>query len=604
MEHKLLWGSLALGVAGWVCLLLLALSRSGAPASAGAARVWRAVPVKRPFLGMALLLPIGMWLATLPTQPPFSSGQGWGRGFLLGGLIALASALLMFRAGSIAPRRSALVFPFGALIVVCVPLLWMRHAVIEALLGAALAWAAVSLLLLLGIEGERDGATESGATSSWAATSLLNGAAFATTLCGVAALGVYRDFVVADLARGTYSSVAVALAAATSLSLLAGVLWNEVAANGRAAGARLNDALSLLPCVVVPLGLAYLMATRVLDDGLAPFYVVAVGVGLSLLCQARVGENQNVSPVVPAAAVLVALCGFLFAFQLMQGFGVGLMLLAAWPASLLALPSSSSVLPSSSSVLPSAAPTVAAASTVAAAPTENAPDEATRPRLVRMAPAPQPTDASKGDEREQARFEWAQVLTLLGTFLAILLMSRLFATRFRADLRGAGFSDQFALFGFLAGAVLPAFLSSLWFGSGAQTRTRTGAFAGASAARLAMLGVLSLVLPGAMLGVWGIKIAPAFFAGLALSQCGFGGTRSVRFGAASGLLSLALCSVLTQWTPRVLPLAQASRAQRMHFLLWGVGSAIVLVLLVDYGARLLTLLSNRKGGARLEEVSR
>ena len=604
MEHTLMWGSLALGGAGWICLFLLALARPDAVASASTT-----LPVKRPFLWLALVVPVFVWLATLPTSPPFSSGQGFGRGCLLGGFIAFGSALVMLHAVPVAPRRATLIFQFGALIVVCVPLLAMRHAVIEALLGASFGWSAVSLLLLFGRErGDEETPVAFARTSpgvpDWAATSLLNGTAFATTLCAAAALGVFRDFAVADLARGTYSSVAVALATAIAFSLLTGVLLgelalgsrslqletspNQVAAPERLAGARLTNAVTTLLCLLVPLGLGYWLAMRVLDD-LQAFYAVGVGVGLSLLSQIGMGERkEGGSLAVPAAPVLVALCAFLFAFGLMQGFGVGLMLLGAWPASLLALPSASSVLPAS-------------AQTTTSAQVENAPGEESGPRLVRMTmPSTQTENALSNGE--QARCDWAQAITLLGTFLAILLVSRLFATRFRVELRGAGFSDQFALFGFVAGAVLPAFLSSLALGSGTQTRVRSGVLIGTSAARLALLGALFLVLPGAMVAVWGIKIVPAFFAGMALSQCGFSPSGSAR-STTSALLSLALAGVLTQWTPRFLPLALAPRAERMHFLLWGIGGAILLVLVVDYGARLISYLLNRTG-APMEGVSR
>lgn len=553
MQHTLLWVALVLGGAGWVGLFLLAFARRSATG--------RALPLRRPFLWLAGLLPLVVWLATLPTRPPFSSGQGWGRGFLLGGVVAFASALIMLRASS-SPRRAALIFPFGALIIVCLPLLWMRSSIIEALLGAALSWSAVSLVLAGGVEEPQAGGefdlNRTG--SSQTVTALLNGSVFATTLCAVAALGVYRDVAGADVARGTYSSLAVVLAAGVALALLAAVLWEEAATKEASAGARFSGSISTILCLVVPLGAGYWMAMRVLDD-LRPLYVVAVGVGLGLLSRVWAAQRKGdepPSPGVPAAMILVALCGFGFAFQLMQGFGVGLMLLGAWPASLLALPNTS----------------------------------------------PQRDEEQRRLAQEG---EWAHVLTLLGAFLAVLLMSRLFATRFRADLRGAGFADQFALFGFLAGAVLPAFLCSLGFGSSAKSRDISSSSrerAGASLVRLALVGALALALPGAMLGLWGIKVVPAFFAGLALAQCGFVPIASARWSGASALLSLAMASTLSQWAPRLLPLAGASRAQRMHALLWGVGGLLLFLLLVDYGARLGAWLWSRRAGARLEGVSR
>ena len=75
MEHNLVWGSLAVGCIGWLCALALAKSARSAE-SGGLAKL---------HLYLASALPIVVWLATLPASPPFSDGQGWGRGFGMGG---------------------------------------------------------------------------------------------------------------------------------------------------------------------------------------------------------------------------------------------------------------------------------------------------------------------------------------------------------------------------------------------------------------------------------------------------------------------------------------------------------------------------------------
>ncbi len=557
MERNMMWGALGLGCIGWLAALLLTTSRR-APASGSfesasrenSPRVWG---VRRPFWWLAFLLPLGVWAATLPTAPPFSSGQGWGRGFLLGGVASLLAALVVLRASSRAPEsnaplRAAATAPlFAALICVCVPLLWMRASVIDALMGAALGWSAVAATLLLGALAEKEDSPTARATS----VLLLNGAAFAASLCGVAALGVYRDFALADVARGTNSAVALVVAASVALALLSGALIGEIAASAASLRARFApffNGLNLLLCLGLPLGMGILLGTRLFDD-LALIYVIGAGSMLGLLLwwlawddavrESQNGESGLRSGV--AAAVVVALCGFMLAFQIMQGFGVGLMLLAAWPSSILALANA----------------------------TEN-------------------EQKSNADLSRARHFEATQTLSLLLSFVAILLLSRLFATRFRADLRGAGLDDHFALFGFIGGAVAPVLLASLWF----STRERGAAV---SLPRFVGLGALALALLGAMLTLWGAKVVPAFFAGLALAAAGLAAGFAPRIhSGAVALFSLALALTLAQWTHHFAPFAEMGRAQRLQFLGWGVGATVLLILIVEIGARLASGARGRK----------
>lgn len=534
----MLWGALSVGVAGWVCLLAAALSRRDQNASPGSA------PSARALEWLALLLPVAVWLATLPTRAPFSPGQGFGRGVLLGGSVAFIGNFITLRtakAGANSARLAGATSGFGAIIAACVPLLWMRRAVIEALLGAASGWVAVATVLLCATML----ATNSNRAQARAASlALLNGAAWATGLFGVCALGVYRDFVVADVARGTHSAIAVTLAASVALSLLFSIALPVVARARTVSLARSMRVISILACVIAPLGIGFLAATRVLDD-LKVFECVGVGsvtglLGWALLAGAPRGADE--ARTANFVAVLLALCGWMFAYGLEQGFGAGLMLLAAWPVSLLVLPA----------------------------------------------------NEQSESEAESIRFDIAQTLSLLGTFLAVLLVSRVFATRFRADLRGANLSDQFALFGFVAGAIVPALLASIALGG-----TKAREVASASVPRVMGSGALGLLLLSAMIALWGVKVGPAFFAGLAL-----GLVFSPRATAPlCALFSLSLCLVTAEWTGRFLPLAEVSRAQRTHFLLWGLGAAAVLVLVFDLGARLLARVGSRGAVVAAQEVS-
>lgn len=586
MEHKLVLGSLAAGLASWLFFALLLLrSKIAAPPNRDALQPENAdsAAQRKGFLWLSLLLPALVWGASLPVQAPFSSGQGWGRGFLLGGGIAflsiwVASHALAHRTltSRAAARRSANALgACGALVAVTIPLLWMRSAVIEALLGGALGWVTVSLVWLVGMSRpERAAQAETSASPSGAQTIfLLNSSGFAVTLFTAAALGVYRDFVAADVARGTYSAVAVSLAATVVLVLLVSALVGAIVPRRDTAAPAPTNAVAgtsaiagwFAPAlgILAPLGSAYLLSSRFLDD-LTPFYAVAIGVvlgGLSWIlardataqnavAQNAVAQNatsQNAVARVPLTAIIVALCAFMLAFQMMQGFGVGLMLLGAWPISLLAL-------------------------------THSDPAQ-TNDALI---------------SRSGQVIEVAQTLSLLGVFGAMLLLSRLFATRFRADLRGAALDDPFALFGFLAGAVLPWLLTSLWFESRSDaSRSLWRGSASPSLARLMGLGLLALLFLGAMIVLWGVKIVPVFLIGLALSVV-VGEASGLEQKAVAALSGLWLALVPAQWAQRFLPLSEWSRVERLHFLLWGMAGAAALILVMDYGSRLRAWMRRRR----------
>ena len=560
----MMWAALAMGCAGWIGSILLTLARSTGPDAAVSPRE-NSPALARPFLWLAILLPLVVWAATLPTTAPFSPGQGWGRGFLMGAIASLLSALVIFRATDsrrelLETRAGALAALFAALAMVAIPLLTMRRAIIEALVGEALGWVAVALILLLGISKSDENDSKSPLTGHWSALLLVNGAAFAATLCGIAALGVYRDFVQADVARGTYSALALVVAMSVALALFVSVVIAKIAREER-----FSTLFAAFLSLILPLGAGYVLSVKILDD-LNLIFCVGAGLALGFLLwwlswddatradakavetsDSRIEAQNGVS----AWALLVALCGFMLSYGLMQGFGVGLMLLAAWPASVLALPFHLQNAPRS----------------------ENG---ALSPRLV-------------------ARFASAQNLSLCLAFVAILLLSRLFATRFRLDLRGADLSDQFALFGFLAGALVPTLLRSLLFPA-IDLRQNSGSTASVLLPRTLLVGVLSLAICAAMVAVWGAKVVPAFFAGLALSLVY--AARFERLQAfATTLLSLAMALFLAQWTQKLAPLVELSRADRLQFLLWGAIALVIVFVVLQIGARLLR-------GAQKSEVLR
>ena len=188
MERSLYGSALALGLVAWICSLLL-MRR-------GTATVRTFLSLTTPsFVLAALAVPFAGFVACLPTQVPFAAGQGLGRGLLLGMFGSLLTQWTMGRSldadedtieeGTITGRRSGVVFaaPFAlAIVCVCVPLLWMRGVVVDALLGLALGWLTHSLLLLIGLNTrERAGRALN--------LALIAGTGFAVTVAALAALG-------------------------------------------------------------------------------------------------------------------------------------------------------------------------------------------------------------------------------------------------------------------------------------------------------------------------------------------------------------------------------------------------------------------------------
>ena len=99
-------------------------------------------------------------------------------------------------------------------------------------------------------------------------------------------------------------------------------------------------------------------------------------------------------------------------------------------------------------------------------------------------------------------------------------------------------------------------------------------------------GALVLALLAVALMLWGAKIAPAFFAGLALSATGIVAGARQTLPTVNALLALALALSLAQWTHHFAPLSELSRMQRLHLVVWTLGVTLGVLLVADYGARL------------------
>lgn len=564
MERTLAWTILAIGVLGFLGAVgLTTRDTNRAGKEELRATTW---PVDRQFLAAALALPVLVWLATMPSMPPFAPGGGWGQGFACGAILALLSITATLRnwgedAGStqstltstaqLSRDRIAATAPlFGALIAATLPFLFLRSSLLDALNGMAMGWTTIGCLLWLGLRG---------VATRGAPFVVLASVGFAVVLCLATMLGVYRDAAaagtVAVITRDAHAISALALAAGIPLALFCSALVASLLSSRAQSTLSAPHVLTALVSVAMLLCLGYLLNTRLLSS-MRGFYAAEIGLlaGLLVAWTARAMSGrveliptdsnrkadeaaQSTLEAMPEVApsplpLLVLFSAFVVSYQMWQGFGTALMLLAAWPVAF------------------SAALSV---------------DETRGDRDV---------DAVAFARRDATR----QAIIAALFFSAVLLASRVFDTRFRDVLRVAFASDQHALFGLLIGALLPPCGAKLFFLDADSSRSASTIW------RAMMVGAAVALVLGWLVMLWGVRPLPAVFAGLALgagSSAIFGtrGRFAIRETASSTFVALGAALLLVQWTGRVLPLAQASRGQRLEWLSWGVALAAMAVLI-------------------------
>jgi hypothetical protein len=612
MERSLLWSALAIGVFGYLCGLLMVRAgrrESGETAAALPRSAWIAS------VAVALLV----FVATLPSRPPlFAEGHGFGNGFLLGGLAALLAGWGIGQgrhngaAASTATQATAIVAaPCSlALVVAAVPLLWMRSTVEDALMGGAIGWFVITFLLILSLG--RRGTNGRGLTLP-----LAIGTAFTTLVCGVALLGEYRGAVDWTGAHSlSWSAVGLTFAAGIPFALLLSALPASTFArvalrlpfagvfarwSGRlfpadddqqaaALGGRLVFGSLLLLVLGRLLGariaaetvagndgkhtaLGHLLAslTRPIAWAVGPspvFHVIVIGLLGGLVAwwviASQLRQEQESAESSPAMetrygelAVFFVAAGIMAAYQMLAGFGVGLLLLSA---------------------------SLAVATAVAAS---------LQPVRLRDSNSPPgPTDTAN-----ESGLKIAALLVRLLLFGVIIVLYRVVGSRFDDDLHGVALTDHYALFGILLGILLPSLLARFLVRPLAGTATTPGS----EMLRVVLTGVLTLLLPAIVLALWGPKCLLALLLGLAVAAAltdvwgrvvlsVAGQTRASTvlesFSLLPALLALAIGLALAQWTGHVLPLSELTRDQKVHYLTWAMGILILLLLIGDVSARI------------------
>ena len=591
MERSLVWSALAIGLTCW----LVAFSRTRTKRF-GLAGIDAALPPA--FLYVAAGLPVLLFIVTLPSHGRiFAPGHDLGNGFLLGALGAILSGVpliqnMMADAGERSHLRTA--GPLGLGIACASVVLLLPHDTLYvALLSVAIGWLATTGILLLGMaQGRRakDAVRPEPVT-------LIAGASFVTLLCATIALGDFHGEVTFIKTSTSLSWGVLALASAASiplfllLSAVADLIFNpepdqRLKAKSSAAPA-LSETATLRAgvgrAVISVAGVAALgrmLSNRVVDSSvddspaspgrmahlinvvIGPsrlFHVLSIGLLAGLLVwwinaavQKREETDESSHSIHPwqnsALGVLVLLAGTMAAFQMLSGFGVGLMLLGMFPAVGLALLAAN--------------------------------------------------EANANRDADISRNEGAMRIVQLASMGAILALFRVYTTVNDALFPHSPYTDQYAAFGFVAGAVLPLFLAGYLFpkpvNSSDSTNTAT------TLVRLFVSGALILAIPSLLLVLWGQKCIMAFLIASAISAAGIGLTSKsdslatdIRklFPAIYAIgLSLALC----EWSHYLLDMEDWTRIQKERVIVQIIGAGILLVLGSDYGPRAVAWFQARK----------
>ncbi len=579
MERSLLLSALALGCVGYACGIALT---QGGP---GRVRAHSGRPAAdRAYLLAALLLPVLVFIVTLPARPPFGAGHGFGTGFAIGGVGALLAYLMAARALRAEPGQPL----FGAAMsagpmsiaisAVVLPQLLMRDNSVDSLAGIAIGWFCCTMIQVTGLRAVNLDSSDSSDSSKSVSgmggdlrdgviLALVSAMGFAVTACAVAILSAYRGNEEFQGAR--WGAAATVLAAGVPFTIFLCSLSAPVFArlglktpfprlfgsltqrlftseDGRQAAARLWRIAAASGILLL---LAKLLALRDLNQ---PKLLYVTGIGLLagwiawwLLAEGRGYRAERESGAGAAylvpLAVLAMLGAVIVSFNLMAGFGVGAMVLAAWLAVGMA-----------QAILLESGPEI------------------------------------EGETHAAGSLYSVQGLVQLLLFGVGIVLYRLAATRFSEDLRGVTLTEYYAIVAFLLGSVVPGLL-------GAFTQSVTSLKPGRQLVRLFISGALTLAIPGVAIILWKSKVILALLAGLALAVVSplwnrAGGSHEdegVSFSALlPALFALGVVLALSQWTHHALAFATLSREAKIGLLKWVIGGLIAFILAADYGERI------------------
>jgi len=453
-------------------------------------------PRERAFWWLAVAVAAGVLCVTLPSKPPFAPGSALGTGFIFGTVLLLASARVRSRDSVAAPSA----FFCGGILATGVPLaLSTGHTIpVDELFGVALGQAVTALILIIAA-GER---------TVWA-RAVLAGAAFGVATASAVSLGLLHEQIsngaLPEPTATSWSMAGLAIAALVALTALIGDISASKLGGIDGLWGRVGD---LIWGEAAPNRTAGLLIALIF--GLLGAAVLAL----------RVLDEPGLGVIF----ALGELAGLLILILTREGATEGrigsnapvgaLVLLASFMAAYATLQGYGGAILVLGAVLP-----------------------------IGFAPTPRILPALK--------------IVLLGLALC---WYRLFMSHYWGDFPGTGFSDSYALFGVLAGSLLPS-LPVLLAKDGEN----------ASVPRLLGAGVAALVGPIVLIMFYGAAVGPALMVGLALA-C------TLRGGTCAALWSVIVGIAVVEGTHLLLPAADLSRTERVHLvLLVGLGGAVLLI---------------------------
>ena len=485
---------------------------------------------------------------------------------MMGGAMAVFIGWLIETAARLpdpSRHRIALASSFAlALVPSGAALLWMRMTEIDVLAGVAIGCFSGSMILIIG-------ALSSPEADRPTPVLLASATGFAITVAAITALGIYRRSVPleANTGRIPWAGMGQIFAALVPFALLVAELASAWLRRIPWKRFPLDVCGRIVIAAAIWLVVSRLLSVRLTGQS-ATFILAALGLAIGLggwwlLTPEQGGEPESAAAAVinhwwrGGLSVLAILGAYMTAYQSSAGFGIGIVLLAAWIAVGLAGSGSSA---------------------------ENLPVE------------------SEG--RIPSRLLLPYRLNRLLSIAVILLLYRLFTSRFADYFSRVHLIDHYAFFGFLVGAIVPVGLAGFLIGNPKSQPSVVGRLI-----RLAVSAVVLLMVPTIILIVWGAKCALALFIGLAFSAIISEAAPAVakarleleRAMLLVPLLGMAAALGLTQWTDRALHFALLSRAEKIHTLLWLAVILAAIVIATDYGGRAMGRL--RRRGARSRKLA-
>jgi hypothetical protein len=547
MELFLFRSALGLGGIGVLAALLLSwpvLSRQSPRPN-----------LSRSYLVAAIGIAVLGELLSFAAHTPHTLVHGFSLGYLLGTAGALLGFWVQHRSAveepSIPTGGASIDSPaqttpyFLALAVMAVPSLWMRNSLPDAHFGVAIGWFVSTFLTAIGTPKE-------GAMGQRLWLNQIACLGFVLALLLFAVAGEYRNPTRfgASPAPVHWSAIGFALAD-TTLCLLF-LLSLPFAGLGKLAG-RLRW-LKELPAQAeaarllrVMIGTAFLLVafrfigSKALEH--PPFFLLSAIGSLGMLLVwwlLEIGKLRSQNGAwawawqVGALSALLVLVGYMAAYQLLGGFGIGVMLMAAW--------------------------------FVIAA------------RVASTSLAEYPLRVSTLTQ-----------MTLIGLFATLLGLYRLFLIRYSDDLWHRDLADHYALFGFLVGVLAPPLVQGYLLSWAHFDRTKT-----LPLYHFLLTGLLTLLIPGLVLLIYGSKCVEGLFFGLALTTLLplFQPNDEQKeayltlYNLLPTLFSTAMMLALLQWTQTALPWADFAREEKIRIVLLATGFLVLATFAGELGSYL------------------